>query len=87
MITEQRKRYQMWLPGRNGRTYDRDNSVNTEAELVVRVPKRQRDEKWERRQGDMGWKNTGMFWKEVKKVRKGDSVKQIREGYRWNSVD
>ena len=75
-VAEKRRAFEEWLQRRDRVTYDRYRAQRVAVKLAVQAAKRMPDRRWGQRLGNDFEGNKKMFWKEVKRVRKG---KQARE--------
>ena len=72
---EKRKAFEEWLRRRDRVTYDRDRAQRVAVKLAVQDAKRMADRRWGERLGNDFEGNKKMFWKEVKRVRKGEQTR------------
>ena len=78
LVRNKREMYRIWLQNRCSVTYDRYKVVRSEVKRAVRRAKRDADVRWgEKLVEDFGT-NKRMFWREVKRTRKGDEVREER---------
>ena len=75
-VKEKRKAFEMWLQNNNGETYGKYKEKRREVKLKVGEAKRAADWRWGQRLGEDFEQNKKMFWKEVKRVRKGESKRE-----------
>ena len=65
-----------WLQRRDRVTYDRYRAQRVAVKLAVQAAKRMADRRWRERLGNDFEGNKTMFWKEVKRVRKGEQARE-----------
>ena len=75
-VAEKRRAFEEWLQRRDRVTYGRYRAQRVAVKLAVQAAKRIADRRLGERLGNDSEGNKKMFWKEVKRVRKG---KQARE--------
>ena len=75
-VAEKRRAFEEWLQRKDVVTYDRYRAQRVAVKLAVQAAKIMADRQWGERLGNDFEGNKKMFWKEVKRVRKG---KQARE--------
>ena len=68
-VAEKRRAFEEWLQRRDRVTYDRYRALAVK--LAVQAAKRMADRRWGKRLGNDLEGNKNIFWKEVKRVRKG----------------
>ena len=66
-----------WLQRRDRVTYDRYLAQRVVVKRSVQVAKRMANRRWEDRLGNNFEGNKKMFWKEVKRVRKGEQARDV----------
>ena len=71
-VAEKRRAFEEWLQRRDRVTYDRYRAQRVVVKLAVKAAKRMADRRWGERLGNDLEGNKKMFWKEVKRVRKGE---------------
>ena len=79
-VAEKRRAFEEWLQRRDNVAYDRYRAQRVVVKLAVEAAKRMADRRWGERLGNDFEGDKKMFWKEVKRVRKG---KQAREEMVW----
>ena len=67
--------FEEWLQRRDRVTYDRYRAQRVAVKLAVQAEKRMADRRWGERLGNDFEGNRKMFWKEVKRVRKGEQAR------------
>ena len=77
-VAEKRRAFEVWLQQKDEVSYGRYKEKRNQARRAVRHAKVAADERWGRRMTDNFQENKKMFWKEVKRVRKGESGKEER---------
>ena len=75
-VAEKRRAFEEWLQRRDRVTYDRYWAQRVAVKLSVQASKRMADRRWRERLGNDFEGNKKMFWKEVKRVRKGEQAKE-----------
>ena len=70
--------YKMWLQSKCSVLYERYKSVRNEVKRAVRRAKKDADVRWGEKLVENFQGNKRMFWKEVKRTRKGVEVKEER---------
>ena len=70
-MAEKRRVFEEWLQRRDKVTYDRYVAQRVAVKLAVQAAKRMADRRRGERLGDDFEGNIKVFWKEVKRVRKG----------------
>lgn len=80
-VMEKRRAFEVWLQTRNEITYGRYKEKRNMLKRMVKRAKREADRRWGQRLGEKFEENKKMFWKEVKRVRKGepDVVKGVKD--------
>ena len=73
---EKRRAFEEWLQRRDRVTYDRYRAQRVVVILAVQAAKRMADQRWGERLGNDFEGNKKMFWKEVKRVRKGEQARE-----------
>ena len=73
-VAEKRRAFEEWLQRRDMVTYDRYRAQRVAVKLAVQAAKRMADRRWGERLGNDFEGNKEMFWKEVKRVRKGEQA-------------
>ena len=73
-VAEKRGAFEEWLQRRDRVTYDRYRAQRVTVKLAVQASKRIADRRWGERLGNDFEGNKKMFWKEVKRVRKGEQA-------------
>ena len=76
-MAEKRRAFEEWLQRRDRVTYDRYRAQRVAVKLAVQAAKRMADRRWGERLGNNFEENKKMFYREVKRVRKGKQ--QARE--------
>ena len=75
-VAEKRRAFEEWLQRRDRVTYDRYRTQRVPVKLAVQAAKRMADRRWgERLENDFEG-NKKMFWKEAKRVRKGEQARE-----------
>ena len=74
-VAEKRRAFEEWLQRRDRVTYDRYWAQRVAAKQAVQLAKRMADQRWGERLGNYFKGNKKMFWKEVKRVRKGEQAR------------
>ena len=77
-VAEKRRAFEEWLQRRDRVTYDRYRAQRVAVKLAVQAAKRMADWRWGERLGNDFEGNKKMFWKEVKRVRKGEQAREER---------
>ena len=75
-VVEKRRAYEQWLQRTDRVTYDRYRAQRVAVKLAVQAAKRMADRGWGERLGNDFEFNKRMFWKEVKRVRKGEQARE-----------
>ena len=78
-VAEKRRAFEEWLQRRDRVSYDRYRAQMVAVKLAVQAAKRMADRLWEERLGNDFESNKNMFWKEVKRLRKGEQAKNEKE--------
>ena len=78
VVAEKRRAYEVWLQRNDRNSYEVYKEVRNRVKTVVRRVKRAADERWGRRVTENFERNKKMFWKEVKRARKGQSEREAR---------
>lgn len=78
VVAEKRRAYEVWLQRNDRNSYEVYKEVRNRVKTVVRRVKRAADERWGRRVTENFERNKKMFWKEVKRARKGQSEREER---------
>ena len=76
MVAEKRRAVEEWLQRRDRVTYDRYRAQRVAVKLAVQAVKRMADRRWGERLGNHFEGNKKMFWKEVKRVSKGEQTRE-----------
>ena len=71
VVADKRRAYEVWLQRKNAETYEVYKEKRRSVKRVVREEKRKADERFGRKLSESYQCNRKMFWKEVKRVRKG----------------
>ena len=74
-VAEKRRAFEEWLQRRDRLTYDRYREQRVVVKWAVKVAKRMADWQWGERLGNNFEGNKKMFWKEVKRVKKGEQAR------------
>ena len=77
-VAEKRQAYEVWLQRRDEASYESYKERRNQAKRAVRVAKVRADERWGRKLTENFQENKKMFWKEVKRIRKGTSRNEER---------
>ena len=72
-VEEKKKAYEEWLQCGSREKYERYKAINVEVKRMVREAKRAANDKWGRDFGRSYEENKKKFWKEFKRIRKGNS--------------
>ena len=82
-VAEKRRAFEEWLQRRDRVTYDRYRTQRVAVKRAVQVAKIMADRRWGERLGNDFEGNKKMFRKEVKRVRKGEQVrdKMVKDVY------
>ena len=75
-VADKRRAFEEWLQRRDRVTYDRYRAQRVVVKLAVKAAKRMADRRWGERLGNDLEGNEKMFWKEVKRVRKGEQARE-----------
>ena len=75
-VTEKRRAFEEWLQRRDMVTYDRYWAQRVAVKLAVQAAKRMTDRRWGERLGNDFDGNKKMFWKKVKRVKKGERARE-----------
>lgn len=75
-VGEKRKAFEEWLQNKNDVTYERYKTKKLEVKRKVREAKRAADWRWGQKLGENYEQNKKMFWKEVKRVKRGESRRE-----------
>ena len=76
VVKKKRELYMIWLQNKCRETYERYKSVRNEVKRAVRRAKMEADVRWGEKLVEDFHSNKRMFWKEVKRTRKGVEVKE-----------
>ena len=76
-VAEKRRAFEEWLQRRDRVTYDRYRAQRVAAKLADQAAKRMADRRWGERLGNDFEGNKKLFWKEVKRVRKGEQAREV----------
>ena len=76
VVEEKRRAFEEWLGNRDARTYERYRQKRCEVKRKVKEAKRRADWRWGQKIGENFEQNKKMFWKEVKRLRKGESGRE-----------
>ena len=76
VVEEKRRAFEEWLDNRDARTYERYREKRCEVKRKVKEAKRRADWRWGQKIGENFEQNKKMFWKEVKRLRKGESGRE-----------
>ena len=76
MLTEKRQMFERWLQSKRSEDWEVYKDKRREAKGAVKQAKRMADERWGERLASNFKDSKKMFWKEVKRVRKGESKKE-----------
>ena len=74
-VAEKRRAFEKWLQRGDRVTYDRYQAQRVAVKLAVQAAKRMADRRWGEQLGNDFEGNKKMFWKEVKRVRKGEQAR------------
>ena len=74
-VAEKRIAFEEWLQRRDRLTYDRYRAQRVVVKRAVKVAKRMADWRWGERLGKNFEGNKKRFWKEVKRVKKGEQAR------------
>ena len=77
-VNEKKWMYEEWLQKKDALSYGRYKRKRMEVKNVVKKAKREADERWGERMNESFRENSKMFWKELKRVRKGESGSESR---------
>ena len=77
-VREKRLAFEVWLQKKDRESYERYKEKRNLAKRVIRNAKVKSDERWGKKMTDNFQENKKMFWKEVKRVRKGTSNREER---------
>ena len=75
-VAQKRRAFEEWLQRRDRVTYDRYRTQRVAVKLAVKAEERMADRRWGERLGNDFEGNKKMFWKEVKRVRKGGQARE-----------
>ena len=75
-VAEKSRAFEEWLLRKDRVTYDRYRAQRVAVKLEVQTAKRMADRRRVRRLGNDFEGNKKMFWKEVKRVRKGEQARK-----------
>jgi len=78
VVKEKKSMYEEWLQKKDAVSYERYKSKRMEVKNAVRKAKREADERWGERLNESFKENSKMFWKELKRVRKGETGSEGR---------
>ena len=78
-VGEKRRAFEEWLQRRDRVTYDKYRAQRVVAKLQFKLKKRMADWRWGERLRNDFEGNEKMFWKEVKRVRKGEQARDEME--------
>ena len=76
-VTDRRRAFEEWLQRRDRVTYDRYRTQRVVVKWAVQVAKTMTDRRWGERLGNDFEGNKKMFWKEVKRVKKGEQARDV----------
>ena len=76
VLTEKRQMFERWLQSKRSEDWEVYKDKRREAKGAVKQVKRMADERWGERLASNFKDSKKMFWKEVKRVRKGESKKE-----------
>ena len=76
LVRRKRDLYRIWLQNRGRDTYDRYKMARNEVKRAVRRAKREADVRWGEKLVEDFSTNKRMFWREVKRTRKGVEVRE-----------
>ena len=74
-VAKKKRAFEEWLQRRDRLTYDRYRIQRVVVKRAVKVAKRMADLRWGERLGNNFEGNKKMFWKEVKRVKKGEQAR------------
>ena len=74
-VAEKRRAFEKWLQRRDRLTYDRHRAQRVVVKGAIKVEKRLADWRRGERLGKDFEGNKNMFWKEVKRIRKGEHAR------------
>ena len=74
-VAEKRRAFEEWLQRRDWSTYDRYRAQRAVVKRAVKVAKRMADLRWGERLENNFEGNKKMYWKEVKRVKKGEQAR------------
>ncbi|KAK7907805.1 hypothetical protein WMY93_016417 [Mugilogobius chulae] len=77
-VTEKRRAYEVWQQRKDRKSYECYKEKRSATKRAVREARVAADERWGRRLTDNFRESKKMFWKEVKRVRKGVSGREER---------
>uniref|UniRef100_UPI003EBE6DD0 hypothetical protein n=1 Tax=Klebsiella pneumoniae TaxID=573 RepID=UPI003EBE6DD0 len=77
-VREKRLAFEVWLQKKDRESYERYKEKRNLAKRIIRNAKVKSDERWGKKMTDNFQENKKMFWKEVKRVRKGTSNREER---------
>ena len=80
-LAEKRRAFEEWLQRRDRVTNNRYRAQRVAVKLAVQVAKRMVDRRWGERLGNDFEGNKKMFWKEAKRVRKGEQGRDVTVKY------
>ena len=75
-VEGKRRAFEEWLSNRDARSYESYREKRNEVKRKVKEAKRRADWRWGQKIGENFEQNKKMFWKEVKRLRKGESGKE-----------
>ena len=76
LVKSKREVYMVWLQNKCPQSYERYKRIRNEVKREVRRAKREADLRWGERLVEDFTSNKRMFWREVKRTRKGVEVKE-----------
>ena len=76
LVRMKRNMYEAWLQDKCNENYERYKVVRNEVKRAVRRAKKQADDRWGEKLVEDFSSNKRMFWREVKRARKGMEVKE-----------
>ena len=77
-VREKRLAFEVWLQKKDRESYERYKEKRNLAKRIIRNAKVKSDERWGKKMTDNFQENKKMFWKEVKRIRKGTSNREER---------
>ena len=75
-MAEKRRAFEEWVQRRDRVTYDRYRAQRVAVKLAVQAAKIMSDRRWRERLGNDFEGNKIMFWKKVKRLRKGEQARE-----------